>query len=90
MAQKHNYSSTSNEKLNVPMTEKQWMVVDFVAFESETSVIYPFQIGFDDMTMEMVESICLACKGCVYDTEVLYEACESILGTNSILKEAIK
>ena len=86
MAQKHNYCSTSNEKLNVPMTEEQWMVVDFVAFESETSVIYPFHIGFNDMTMETVESICLACDGCVYDTEALYEACECILGINPILK----
>lgn len=73
---------TSNVKLNTPMTEEQWDVVDFVAFESETSVIYPFAIGFDDMTMEMVDSIAKACNGHTDDEDTLYEECERVLGRN--------
>lgn len=77
---KKNYAPTSNPNLNVPMTEEQWEVVDFIAFESETSVIYPFKVEFDDLTMEMVDKIIENCAD-IEDIDAIYDACETVLGT---------
>lgn len=74
------YASTSNPNLNVPMTEQQWEIVDFIAFESETSVIYPFKVEFDDLTMEMIDEIIQNCAD-IEDTDSIYDACENVLGT---------
>lgn len=82
---KHTYASTSNEKLNIPMTAEEWDVVSFVAFENETSTIYPFATEFDNLTMDMVDKIVEECNGHSDDTEILYEVCERILGINQVL-----
>lgn len=79
---KQKYANTSNDNLNVPMTTEQWDVVDFIAFESETAVIYPFAIAFNHLTMEMIERIAVACNGHTCNTETLYEKCECVLGIN--------
>ena len=81
----YTYTMTSNKRLNVPMTEQEWDVVDFITFESETAITYPFGIDFDDITMEMVDSIVSACEGHTEDTDLLYDACERVLGTNADL-----
>ena len=67
---------------NVPLTAEQFDVIDFIAFESETSVVYPFAIAFDDVTMDMVEQIIKYCNGDTGDSGVLYDECESVLGVN--------
>ena len=77
--EKQTYATTSNQNLNVPMTETQWDIVDFIAFESETSIIYPFKIKFDDLTMENINEIIKNCTD-VEDTDAIYEACEKVLG----------
>lgn len=71
---------TSNPRLNVPMTPEQWDVVDFLAFESETAVYYPFDTAFDDLTMDMIDSILALCGGCADDSNVFFEAATRILG----------
>lgn len=71
---------TSNPRLNVPMTPAQWDVVDFLAFESETAVYYPFDTAFDDLTMDMIDSIVSQCGGCTDDSNVIFEAATRILG----------
>ena len=77
---KKTYAPTSNPNLNVPMTEQQWEIVDFIAFESETSVIYPFKVEFDDLTMEMIDEILQNCLD-IEDTDAIYDACEKVIGT---------
>ena len=79
---KYNFSTTSNPRLNVPMTQNQWDVVDFVAFESETSIVYPFAIKFDDLTFEMIDKIVKYCNNNTSNTDFLYEGCEEVLGIN--------
>ena len=79
------YTKTSNKKLNVPMTREEWDVVSFLAFESETSIIYPFALDFDSLTMEIVSSIVEKCNGFTHDTETLYKICEMELGINKKL-----
>ena len=74
------YAPTSNPNLNVPMTKQQWEIVDFIAFESETSVIYPFKVEFNDLTMEMIDEIIQNCAD-IEDTDSIYDACENVLGT---------
>ena len=64
------------------MTAEQFDVVNFVAFESETSLVYPFVVDFDDMTFEMVNNIVKGCNGYTSDTDTLYEECEKVLGIN--------
>lgn len=72
----------SNKRFNkVYLTVAQYDVLDFIAFESETSFVYPFAIEFDDITMEMVDGIIELCRGHTEDTDILYEACKKILGT---------
>ena len=71
---------TSNPRLNVPMTPEQWDVVDFLAFESETAVYYPFDTAFDDLTMDMIDSIVSQCERCTDDSNVIFEAATRILG----------
>ena len=73
----------SNERFsNVPLTAEQFDVIDFIAFESETSVVYPFEVAFDDVTFEMVNEIVCACDGSTNDNDILYYECESVLGVN--------
>lgn len=66
---------------NVYLTVAQCDVIDFITFESETSLVYPFAIRFDDITMEMVDDIVRLCNGHTEYTDILYEACLKILGT---------
>lgn len=79
---KQKYADTSNVNLNIPMTEEEWNVVDFIVFESETAIIYPFSIGFNDLTMDLIKCIVKSCNGHTNDTETIYMACENILGKN--------
>lgn len=81
------YSNTfSNKRFsNIPLTAEQFDVVDFVAFESETALVYPFAVEFNDMTFEMVNNIVKGCNGHTSDTDTLYEECEKVLGVNSEL-----
>lgn len=76
---------TSNDAFNVPMTDEQWDVVDFIGFEAETAFVYPFAVDFDDVTMDMVDRIVADCNGHTNDWDTLYGACESVLGINSDL-----
>lgn len=73
---------TSNERFNIPMTDEQWAVVDFIGLEAETAWVYPFAVDFDDVTMEMVDKIVASRNGNTDDWDSLYGACESVLGTN--------
>lgn len=79
---KQTWAKTSNEKLNIPMTTEEWNIVDFIAFESETSKVYPFNTKFDDISMDMIDRIVEECNGYTDDTETVYSACERILGIN--------
>lgn len=67
---------------NVPLTKGQIEVVDFLAFESEVSIIYSFAVKFDDVTMDMVNSIVESCDGNTDDIKTLYKVCENVLGIN--------
>lgn len=81
----------SNERFsNVPLTEQQFDVIDFIAFESETSVRYPFAIKFDDVTMDMVETIISYCQGNTNDTDFVYSGCEYVLGVNPELFKGVR
>lgn len=73
---------TSNKLFNIPMTDEQWDVVDFIGFEAETAFVYPFAVDFDDATMDMVDSIVSGCHGHTNDSDVLYGECERVLGIN--------
>lgn len=76
----------SNERFNnVPLTAEQFDVIDFIAFEEGTSVTYPFAIGFDDVTMDMVEKIIKYCNGHTHNEDFVYEGCEYVLGINQEL-----
>lgn len=76
----------SNERFSrVPLTAEQFDVIDFIAFEGETAVTYPFAIEFDDVTMEMVEKIIKYCNGHTSNEDFLYEGCEYVLGINPVL-----
>ena len=81
---------TSNEKLNVPMTYKQWQVVDFVGLEAETAWVYPFAIDFDDITMDMVDRIVAGCNNRTNNRNALYNACRSVLGVHPTLLQTAK
>ena len=81
---------TSNEKLNVPMTHKQWAVVDFIGLEAETAIVYPFATDFDDMTMDMVDRILAGCNGRTNNRNALYNACKNVLGANPTLLQTAK
>ena len=74
------HAPTSNPNFNIPMTETQWDIVDFIIFESETALKYPFKVSFDDLTMEQIDEIIKCCKE-LDDTESIYCACEKVLGT---------
>lgn len=87
---KRKYCPTSNEQLNVPMTKEQWAVVDFIGFEAETAFVYPFAVDFDDVTLDMVDSIVAGCHGHINDTDILYNECERILGVNKELKKELR
>lgn len=80
---KKTFAPTSNPNLNVPMTQTQWDIIDFIAYESETSKIYPFKVEFDNLTMEMIDKIIENCKE-LDDLECIYCACEKVLGINKI------
>jgi hypothetical protein len=77
---KHTFAPTSNPNFNVPMTTAQWSVIDFIAFESETSLKYPFKKDFDDLNMETIDKIVEICED-LEDTDAIYEACEKVLGS---------
>lgn len=73
----------SNESFsNVPLTAEQFDVIDFIASESKTSVVYPFAIAFNDVTFDMVNEIVYACDGSTHNEDVLYYECETVLGIN--------
>lgn len=65
------------------MTGEEQDIVDFIAFENETSKVYPFSVRFDDLTANMVKRIARLCNGHTDDTETVYAACEDILGLNT-------
>ena len=71
----------SNKRFdNIPLTAEQFDVIDFIAFESETSKKYPFVIKFDDITMDIVENIINYCQGDTRNTDFVYMGCEKYLG----------
>ena len=74
-----------NQNLNVSMTKEEQDIVDFLLFESETAIIYPFAVPFDDLTMDAVSRISSICNKHT-DTETIYAACEEVLGINPDLK----
>ena len=54
----------SNDRFNnIPLTAEQFDVVDFIAFESECAIVYPFAVKFDNVTFEMVNNIIKGCNG---------------------------
>ena len=59
----------------------------FLTFEYETSKIWPFATDFDGITDEMIEDIYHECNKDTQNIEILYNACEEILGVNPILFE---
>lgn len=73
----------SNDRFNnIPLTAEQFDVVDFIAFESECAIVYPFAVKFDNVTFEMVNNIIKGCNGYTDDEDCLYEECEKVLGIN--------
>lgn len=82
MSTKETRAPTSNPAFNVPMTDEQWNVVDFIGFEAETAFVYPFATDFDDITMKTIDCIVERCSGHTDDTDTLYEMCEEVLGIN--------
>lgn len=58
-------------------------VRDFIAFEQETSAVYPFAV--QEPSDDQIREIAARCAS--DDTEAIYEACEKVLGTAPMLKE---
>jgi len=65
-------------------------IIDFIQFEYETSVIWPWAISAnrllqdEDKLQKIVDAMQCNETGC-YDTDDLYEAIEKIAGTNPLL-----
>lgn len=60
---------------------------NFMAFEKETSIIYPFASDFEELSEEILLKIEEKCSGHI-DAETLYDALEEIVGENPILKDS--
>lgn len=67
-------------------------IVDYVNFEAETSIIWPWAIPAEELLqrreelLAVAETIHLDADGCC-DTDEMYEALERIFGANPVLME---
>lgn len=73
--------------LTLDLTDEQFDVVSFIAFEARTSEIYPFDTAYRDVTLNMVNRIIKECEGNTNDTEAVYTACEIVLGINPYINQ---
>lgn len=76
-----------SELMNLDLTDEQFDVVCFIAFEARTSEIYPFDTTYRDVTLDMVNHIVEECEGLTDDTDTVYAACEAVLGINSFINQ---
>ena len=73
------------------LSKGQKDVKDFLIFESETSVVYPFAVAPEDVTFAQVAQIIDAASagswhaGFNVTTDDIYTACEKVLGINPAL-----
>ncbi len=56
-------------------------IMNFVNFENETSIIYPWAISAEDIITKHIDEIEKECNG-NNDTDIIYEAIDKICGTN--------
>lgn len=73
--------------LTLDLTDEQFDVVSFIKFEARTSEFYPFDTAYRDVTLNMVNRIIEGCEGDTSDNEVVYTACEIVLGINPYINQ---
>lgn len=61
-------------------------IQDFMDFEKETSIIYPFAVVFHELSEDSLRAIEEKCNGNT-DTDTLYDAIEEVVGANPKLKD---
>lgn len=66
------------------LTMEERNVIDFLIFKNETSKIYPFQKPYGDITIKEIDSIAKICGDRSDDMNVVYAACEKILGKREL------
>lgn len=81
------YPKTSNPNLNIPMTEEQWAVVDFLAFKSKHTKYYEFGKEFNELTMDDINQIIKTLVLLSVEEEVMFRTCIKVLGENNIDEE---
>ena len=83
---KKTYPKTSNPNLNIPMTEEQWAVVDFLAFENKQKY-YAYGKEFNELTMYDINQIIKVLIQNAVNEEVMFNTCIELLGENNIDEE---
>ena len=62
-------------------------ICDFMEFEKETSIVYPFASDFKQLSEEILLKIEEKCNGHT-DTETIYDAIAEVVGENPQLKDS--
>lgn len=62
-------------------------IYNFMEFEKETSIIYPFASSYDQLSEESLLEIEEKCNGHI-DTETIYDAIVEVIGENPQLKDS--
>lgn len=52
---------------------------DYMIFEEETSLCYPFSKKYESLTADEIAEIANVCEGC-FDTETIHAAILSVIG----------
>ena len=79
---KKTYPKTSNPNLNIPMTEEQWAVVDFLAFESKQKY-YAYGKQFNELNMDDINKIIKVLIQNAVNEEVMFNTCIEVLDNYS-------
>lgn len=75
------YNNDQPDEVNVRQA-----IRDFMEFEEETSILYPFASAFQELSEDSLLAIEAKCSGNT-DTETLYDAIEAVVGVNPKLKD---
>jgi hypothetical protein len=81
---KKTYAPTSNPNFNIPMTEEQWAIINFLAFESEHAKYYAYGKQFNELNMDDINKIIKVLIQNAVNEEVMFNTCIEVLGTNEI------
>lgn len=73
--------------------KKRQAIIDFINFENETAVIWPWAVPADEIiqnseTLRKVEKAVAFDRENNFDTDELYNALDRIVGVNPVLKTA--